>query len=472
MSEDPDTRTSHRAATDQRTEPRGLPTGLVLTIAFGTVLQALNASTMAVAMVDIREAFHAGSATSWLISGLYLATAVGSPTAGRLADLFGPRKVFLVSLAVTAIASAAAPFAPTLGWLIAFRVLLGLGTCAAYPAGVTLLRRQADQQGVALPATALSLLAIGGQIMIALGPVVGGVLVQFWGWPAIFTINLPLVLISAVLALLWLPADDPARRPGGPVLRQLDLGGAALFAAVIAVLMLFLLSLAGQPDWWLLALWTGLLAAFIAYELRVAHPFVDLRVLAGNRPLTGTYLRTAWTYVAFYAVFYGLPMWLETSRGLDPGTVGVVVLPMALAAMTVVAIASRTLRHGHWPVLLVGSAAFVAGGLALMTLHATSPIAALVAVAALLGIPNGVNNIGNQTAMYRQADAAHAGIASGLYRTSQYVGANIAAAVIELCYAGPASDPGLHRIGLVIVGISAVLVVGALVGSARARKQR
>ncbi|EQD85502.1 hypothetical protein N599_14470 [Saccharopolyspora erythraea D] len=112
-----------------------LSRGLVLTIAFGAVLQALNASTMAVAMVDIREQFQAGAATSWLISGLYLATAVGSPTAGRLADLFGPRRVFLSSLALTVLASVAAPFSPSLGWLIAFRVLLGIGTCAAYPAG-------------------------------------------------------------------------------------------------------------------------------------------------------------------------------------------------------------------------------------------------------------------------------------------------------------------------------------------------
>ncbi len=87
-----------------------------------------------------------------------------------------------------------------------------------------------------------------------------------------------------------------------------------------------------------------------------------------------------------------------------------------------------------------------------------------MAVAAVLGVPNGFSNIGNQSTLYRQASARDAGIAAGLFRTSQYVGANIAAAVIELCFAGPASDPGLHRLGGVVVGISAVLLVGLVVG--------
>jgi MFS family permease len=452
-----------------------LSRGLVFTIALGTVLQALNASTMAVAMVDIRADFHAGAATSWLISGLYLATAAGSPTAGRLADLFGPRRVFLVSLGLTALASMAAPLSPTLGWLIVFRILLGIGTCAAFPAGLAMLRAESDRKGLSLPTGALSSLAIAGQVMIAIGPVIGGVLVQYWGWPSIFLMNLPLVAVVAVVALVWLPRDRVADSAAGrgPVLKRLDLAGAVLFTGVVAVLMLFLLSLAERPQWWLLPVLAGLSLAFVAFELRAPEPFMDLRVMAGNRSLSGTYLRTGLTYVAFYMVFYGFPMWLETSRGLDPAQVGLVVLPIAVFAMISVAVAGRTVRRsGHWPVLVAGSAMFLLGGGGLTLLHADSAIVMLVIVAAVLGVPNGFNNLGNQSALYRQADAAHAGIASGLYRTSQYVGANIAAAVIELCYAGPASDPGLHRIGGVVVLISALLLAAALVGWLAGRRVR
>ncbi|MBB5158177.1 MFS transporter [Saccharopolyspora phatthalungensis] len=454
------------------TGERRLSRALVLTIAFGAVLQALNASTMAVALVDIRDQFDAGAAASWMISGLYLATAVGSPTAGRLADLFGSRRVFLASLALTLVASAAAPLAPNLGWLIAFRVLLGIGTCAAFPAGVAMLRAEADRLGVELPTAALSVLAIGGQVMVAFGPVVGGVLVQYWGWRSIFLMNLPLAAVVIVMALVWLPRDRGVDKRAS-VWGRLDLVGAGLFAATVAVLMLFLLSLSERPQWWWLPVLAVVAAAFVAFELRAREPFVDVRMLAGNRALSGTYLRTALTYVAFYMVFFGFPMWLQSARGLPPGQVGLVVLPIALLAMASVAVAGRVLpRMGHWPVLVAGSAMLLAGGVGLILLDATAVVGALVAVAAVLGVPNGFNNIGNQSALYRQAAARDAGIAAGLFRTSQYVGANIAAAMIELCFAGPVSDPGLHRLGGVVAGISAVLLVGALVGLVVGRRFR
>ncbi|MBB5069663.1 MFS family permease [Saccharopolyspora gloriosae] len=441
-----------------------LPRGFVATIAAGSVLQALNASTMTVALIDIRDAFDAGAAASWLISGLYLATAVGSPTAGRLADRVGARRVFLVSLALTALSSLLAPLAPDLGWLIALRILLGLGTCAAFPAGVAMLRAESDRRGMALPAGALSLLAIAGQVMVAFGPVLGGVLVTWQGWQAIFLINVPLALAVTALAWKHLPADPPRERTSTTaVLRALDLPGAALFTAAAAVLMLFLLSLATTPNWWLAAALVVLVAAFAAFEARVPDPFADVRMLARNRALAVTYLRTALTYVAFYTVFYGYPMWLQNARGLSPDAAGLVVLPIALLAMVAVAAAGPVMRRsGHHPVLVAGSVALLAGGLGLTWLHSASPLVWLLLVAAVLGVPNGFNNIGNQAAMYRQADAADAGMASGLYRTSQYVGANIAAAVIELGFAGPAADAGLHRLGTVVAVISAALLAGAL----------
>ena len=101
---------------------------------------------IAVALVAIGNDFHAGTETQWLVSGLYLATAISAPTAGRLADLLGARRVFLTGLALVAVVSALAPLAPSLGWLIAARVLLGIGTGAQFPSGVAMIRRIADRR--------------------------------------------------------------------------------------------------------------------------------------------------------------------------------------------------------------------------------------------------------------------------------------------------------------------------------------
>lgn len=195
------------SGTDTRTAARArLPTRLVLPITLGTLLQALNSSMIAVALVTIQRDFHAGASASWLISGLYLATAVGAPTMGRLADLIGPRRVFLGGLAVVAVAAVVAPFAPNIGVLVACRVLLGIGTSAPYPAGLAMIRAEADRLG-ADASGGLGALTVAGQVAVAFGPTLGGLLMQFASWPAIFLANVPFVLVAAYCALRFLPRD-------------------------------------------------------------------------------------------------------------------------------------------------------------------------------------------------------------------------------------------------------------------------
>ncbi len=440
---------------------RALPGRLVGPIALGTLLQALNSSMIAVALVSIAEEFDAGASVSWLIAGLYLATAVCAPAAGRLADLYGPRRVFLVGLALVAVASLAAPFAPGVGWLIGSRVLLGVGTAAQFPAGLAIIRAEADRLD-ATATGAIATLSIGSQSAVALGPAVGGLLVSAFGWPAIFLVNLPIVAVSAVCVLRWLPADPP-RHGSQRRLQRLDLPGVLLFAAAMTVLLLVLLSLTGRPQWGLLALLPLLVLALVWWERRCEHPFLDVGLLASNGALRGTYLRTIATWVAFYAIFYGLPQWLEQGRELDPAGVGLVILPIAcLGALTTAAAGRVHHRSGVRVLLLVGAVALLAGGLCLATgIGPTTPIVVLLAVCALLGVPHGFINLGNQVAVYAAAPAHRVGTASGLYRTSQYTGANVAAALLAIT-SGATGVPGLQGIGVVVTVIASGLLVAAL----------
>ncbi|GAA4209580.1 MFS transporter [Actinocatenispora rupis] len=457
-------------ATTRLDAPARLPGRLVGSIAFGTLLQALNSSMIAVALVGIRGDFRAGAEVSWLISALYLATAVGAPTMGRLADLVGPRRVFLTGLALVAVASVAAPFAPNVGVLVACRVLLGLGTAAQYPAGVAMVRTVAERTG-ARASGALGILSICSQTAVAFGPSLGGLLVGAFGWPAIFLVNLPFVAVAAVTVLRWGPAGrtSPHRLGVAASLRRLDPPGLLLFAGAMTTLMLLLLSLADHPRWWLAAVFVPLAGLLLWRELRCAEPFLDVRLLGRNRALTGTYLRTALTYVAFYAIFYGLPSWLEQGRGLDAAQAGLVVLPIAGLGVFMTVLATRLVRtRGPRAPLLIGSLGLLAGGVVLATVvHSATPVLVLLAVSAVLGIPNGFNNMGNQTAMYAAAPADATGAASGLYRTSQYVGANLAAALIEVLAAGTDPDSGLHRLGIAVAVVGAVLLAGSLLGRRR-----
>ncbi|WP_163566571.1 MFS transporter [Fodinicola feengrottensis] len=139
-------------------------------------------------------------------------------------------------------------------------------------------------------------------------------------------------------------------------------------------------------------------------------------------------------------------------------------LPIAtLGALTIVVATRIAHRKGPRPLLVVGSAGLLVGGLALaLAVHSATPIVVLVLISAVLGVPNGFNSLGNQLSVYRAAPAEATGSASGLFRTSQYVGANFAAVAIALVFAGPASDPGLHRMGALVAIIGAILLIDAV----------
>ncbi|MEU1308268.1 MFS transporter [Streptomyces cinnamoneus] len=440
------------------------PPGFLAPIVLGTLLNALNSSMIAVALLSLQKAFHAGSEVIWLVSGLYLATAVAQPAMGRLADAFGARRVFLLGLALVLTAAGAAPFAPGLGWLIASRVLLGVGTSAAYPAGMSMLRAWATEHTGpgTVPTGGLGVISAASQAAVALGPPVGGLLVEYADWRAVFWVNVPLALAAMAMALAWLPADRPVGRGGiAAALRELDLAGMALFVGELCGLMLFLLSLPDRPRWWALAVFAVLTAALVVRELRAVRPFVDVRMIARNRPLAATYVRCAATYVVFYSVTYALPQWLQQERGLSEFRSGLVMLPVAVLGFLTTMVATRLVDRSLRAVLITGSAALCLGSGALGLIGSGEPLWAVLVIAAVLGLPNGFNSLGNQTLMYRTAPADRIGTASGLFRTAQYVGANLASALVGIAVGGQADDGGLHVLAAVITGVSAVLLVNA-----------
>jgi hypothetical protein len=115
-----------------------------------------------------------------------------------------------------------------------------------------------------------------------------------------------------------------------------------------------------------------------------------------------------------------------------------------------------------WPALLVGTGGLLIGSAALLVVHASLPIVALAAIAAIVGIPNGLNIVANQNALYAQAPAEQTGSASGLFRTSQYVGAIASASIIAITFGSRATDRALHDLAAILVPVAAVLLVGTL----------
>src|SRR5919197_3955196 len=189
----------------------------------GTLLNPINSAMIATALVPIGRDLRVGpSSTAWLIASLYLAAGVGQPAMGRVAELYGPRKVTAAGFVLVLISGFGGALAPNLGWLIVVRGLLGVGTSAAYPAAITMIRARADAAGISTPGSVLGVISITSQVSAVIGPALGGLLVGLIGWRSIFLVNVPLGLVGLALGQLWLPSDrgwaggrPSGDRPGG-----------------------------------------------------------------------------------------------------------------------------------------------------------------------------------------------------------------------------------------------------------------
>ncbi|WP_216628969.1 MFS transporter [Serinibacter arcticus] len=441
----------------------------------GTILQPLNSSVIAVALVPIAASFGSSSAIPWIVSGLYIATAVMSPTAGRLADVFGARRMYLIGLVVVTVAAVAGPFVPTAGWLVADRVLLGIGTAMHFPASMAIIRDLAARREQS-PTNAIGVIALCGQTMAALGPTLGGLLVAVFGWHGVFLINVPVALVAIVLVLRTVPASVAPPRESGvrAALRLIDPVGAALLIGTLVTLMIGLLSLGDSPRWLLLGAALPLGSALVLWELRVAHPFVDVRAIARTPALAQVYGRTFLTFVAFYCVFYGLPQWLQTDGGYDTAATGLLVLPVFAAGVLGTLVATRLARRSRPRVLLVvGSAALAAGGTVLaLTVREDGPVILVVLSALLLGIPTGFNNLGNQLDLHVHAAASGSGAAAGMYRTAQYVGACLSTVVVARAFDLPLEAGGIDALGVVVGGVGTLLLLTSVVALVRTRHRK
>jgi MFS family permease len=455
---------------------------LIAPMILGSILNPINSSMLAVALVPIATAFGvASSQTAWLVTALYLATAVGQPVVGRLIDMFGPRTLFLVGTGLVGVAGVLGAVGPNLGVLILARVLLGFGTCAGYPASMYLIRAEGRRTGNPSPNGVLSALTISNQVIAVIGPTLGGFLIAGAGWRSVFTVNIPLSAACLVLGALWLPrgaglVDDAApeddestgsrARPG---LGSIDLAGMLLFSGALVALMFFVME-PHVSDAWLLAVAAVVGGAFAWRELRVHVPFVDLRVLGGNVPQLATYARQFLASTIQYSLLYGYTQWLEAGRGLSASQAGLLLIPMFASAIVVTAITGRRsavrgklVAGGAFQVLVCAALLFVGGGTAIWV---------LAAIGLVFGLPQGLNGLANQNALYHQAEPARMASAAGLLRTFAYVGALASSAATAAFFGERATTGGLHDLAWFALVCGALFVVLVLVDRSLARVGR
>jgi predicted MFS family arabinose efflux permease len=447
-----------RPATDEATATKPFGWRFITPLLLGSTLNPINSSLLATGLVGIGVDFHTGpGTTASLISVLYLCSAVMQPTMGKLSTLFGPRRIFLTGIVILLVGGVIGAAAPGFGFLLLSRALIGVGTSAAFPTAMALVRKRADSRGIGVPSRVLGNFSIASQVTAVIGLPLGGILAGPFGWRALFVVNIPLALITLILTIIGVAKDQPVPREGRErLLTAVDIPGILLFAGAITSLLLFLSSLAA-PIWWLLPIFVLLTAVLLYWERRARRPLIDVRMLGKNLPLQRTYLRQMLVALGIYTALYGTSQWMEQSAHLSASAVGLVLLPLSGLSIIISRVVSGR-GWMRWPLLFAAVALILTAGVMLLITHESS-VLVLIGMSLLFGFTNGFSGFANQATLYVQTPAEDIAVAAGLYRTFSYIGAIFSSSLIGITFGSAATDGGFHALAWVIGGIGVAVLL-------------
>ncbi|ASA21547.1 MFS transporter [Paenibacillus donghaensis] len=439
---------------------------LLISVGLGVLLNPLNSSMISVAIARLQHVYQLDyTDVSWVIFSFYIASAVAQPVMGKASDLFGRRKIFLIGLVVAFVTSLLAPLSPSFGWLIVYRVVQSIGTSMMVAVGMAIVRIHITEK----QATALSVMSIFLSGAAAIGPFIGGVLIHWWDWQAIFLVNIPFVVASFLLAWRTIPKDNPPTSVARDMsIRKwfdlIDASGILLFTVGLVALLIGLLSAKSSGHVSFGHIFLGmiglvLLAAFVRHELKTTSPFIPLRTFAKYPAMTWVNVEFMLVNVLFYSLFFGLPSYLQMVRNVSEFHTGILMLSLGLCSLVASPIAGRWIdKSGPRPALITSAILMTFGSVWLVTLNQNSPVISVCLALAAFGISNGLNNVGMQAALFISSPKEIIGVASGIFNTSRYLGTILSSLLISIVMGDKFSAEGLRVLGIILTVIALSLV--------------
>jgi EmrB/QacA subfamily drug resistance transporter len=428
---------------------------------------SLDNLVVTMALPSIREHLHAGlSGLEWTVNAYTLTFAVFLLTGAALGDRFGRRRVFTISLAVFTLASAAAALAPNVDALIVARAIQGLGAATMLPLSMTILSAAvpAERRGAALGIWG----AVSG-LGVAIGPVVGGAIVEGAAWQWIFWLNVPIGLLAIPAA--WRKLEETRGAS-----RRLDFTGAVLASAGLFGVV-FGVVRGNSHGWTSTSVLAGiiggaiLLIAFLVYESRAAQPMLPLHFFR-NRSFSAVNAASLLFSFGMFGAIFLLAQSLQVVQGYSPLQAGLRTLPWTgmpiLLAPIVGPLADRI---GGRPLIATGLA-MMAGGLAWITavLSPTVPYAELVPAFVLAGAGMSMFFVPVGTVVLGAVRADQQGLASGANNAIRELGGVFGVAVLSSVFSAQGSliSPnsfmdGLRPavlVGAIVVGLGAIVSLG------------
>jgi EmrB/QacA subfamily drug resistance transporter len=439
---------------NEQTRPRWT---LVGTCA-GLFLLMLDSTVVALALPSIRHDVGATSTgLQWVMNGYLLAIAIFVVTAGRLGDVFGRKRLFLLGMVVFALGSILSGSAGDQETLVVGRILQGLGAAPMLPLSLAIVCNAFPAAG---QARALGVWAGVSALALAIGPLAGGVLVEI-EWRAIFWINLPVALVGIAITA-W--AAPESTDPGSS--RRVDVAGLLALGAGLAAIVLALVQsrVWGKSATVALGLaGLALLFAFWKIEHRVRGPIVDF-ALFRNGPYFGASAAAFALVGAYWAVMFFQPQYLQDVRGHSAVLSGLMILPITVPMVVISPLSGRLIaRFGARRLMTAGMTCGVVGLLVLTQLEASSGYGLLLAAYLLFGIALGLVYAPMSTAAMAAMPAEKVGIASGVLAMDRVMAGVIALAATGAAF--HAIEEGGGSFSAAIAGSTWVLVALCAVGA-------
>ena len=401
---------------------------LILVCSLASFLVPYTVSSLTVALPAISESFGIDAVTlGWVTSAYLLTAAICIVPFGRLADLHGRKRLFVLGNALFIAGSLLATFSWA-GWvIIAARVVQALGGAMVFSTSIAIVSAvfPPGERGRAIGIITATVYA-----GLSLGPFIGGVITYNVGWPGIFLLNVPLAAIVIALTALYIP-EEWTESPD----RRFDLPGAVLYGLMLFG-CIYGLTLLPSPTgilWMVFGL--VVLAGFIRWEGRVPAPIIELSLFRERPAFLYSNVAALINYAVVFAVGFLLSLYLQYNRGIDPQTTGLILIAQPVVQTIVSPVAGHFSDTIEPRALATAGMACTTFGLGILLLVSpTTPVPFIILGLIVLGFGYGLFSSPNTNAIMSSVESRHLGIASGMVSTMRAIGQMLSLAIAMLVF--------------------------------------
>lgn len=429
----------------------------------------MDISIVNVALPAIRRDLDASAAgLQWTVDAYTLLLASFLVLAGSMADRYGRRRAFLAGLMVFGLGSLCCGLAPSIGWLIAARALQAVGGTMLNPVAMAIVANTFTEP--AERARAIGVFGSMTGLSLAVGPILGGLLVDTFGWRSVFLINGPIVIAAVVCSALFIPESRAARArrfdPIGQILVVLLLG-----CVIYAVIESRSVGWGSATILGLVAVAAVSVPGIVLYEARRADPLLDLRLFR-SVPFSAAILMALLALCGFQAFLFVTTLYMQNVRGMSASGAGLCLVPIGALVVVLSPVSGRLVGSGgpRTPLLIAGAALCAAGG-ASMWLSPQTPLQFVLPIYVLIGIFLGMVNppITNTavSGMPRSMAGVAGSLASAGRQTGTTLGVAIAGTIVgpALTRGRPAYMEASHIVWWMVLGLGIGLALLALLST-------